>query len=46
MVNLIKDLRKEWKEPKMPVSIAVSGFKGFTDAEENKSPPGCQCFAQ
>lgn len=34
MVNLIKDLRKEWNAPHLPVSIAVSGHGGF---EKTKS---------
>ena len=29
MVNLIQDLRKEWKNPEMAVSIPVSGFGGW-----------------
>ena len=29
MVNLITDLRKEWKNPNMAVSIPVSGFDGW-----------------
>ena len=29
MVNLIKDLRKEFGNPKMAVSIPVSGFDGW-----------------
>ena len=29
MVNLIKDLRNEWKAPNLPVSIPVSGFGGW-----------------
>lgn len=29
MVNLIKDLRKEWNVPNMAVSIPVSGFGGW-----------------
>ena len=41
LVNLIKDIRKDWNAPKMPVAIAVSGFYGFTDAEKNRSPSGC-----
>ena len=28
LANLVKDLRKEWKVPDLPVSIAVSGFGG------------------
>jgi len=28
LANLVKDLRKEWKVPELPVSIAVSGFGG------------------
>ncbi len=28
LANLVKDLRKEWKVPGLPVSIAVSGFGG------------------
>ena len=33
MVNLIQDLRKEWNNPTMAVSIPVSGFGGW--AQEN-----------
>jgi len=29
MVNLIKDVRREFKSPKMAVSIPVSGFDGW-----------------
>ena len=29
MVNLIKDVRKAWKKPALPVTIAASGFDGF-----------------
>ena len=29
MVNMIGDLRKEWKNPTMAVSIPVSGFGGW-----------------
>tara|TARA_B100000809_G_scaffold123653_1_gene121790 strand:+ start:619 stop:1548 length:930 start_codon:yes stop_codon:yes gene_type:complete len=28
LANLVKDLRKEWKAPGLPVSIGVSGFGG------------------
>ena len=28
LANLIKDIRKEWKTPSLPVAIAVSGFGG------------------
>ena len=41
MVNLIQDLRKEWKDPELPFSIAISGFGGFTDDEAKRSPPDC-----
>jgi hypothetical protein len=38
MVNLIKDVRKEWNAPQLPVSIAVSGFGGFYDEESTREP--------
>jgi hypothetical protein len=38
MVNLIKDVRKEWNAPQLPVSIAVSGFDGFYDEESTREP--------
>lgn len=41
MVNLIKDLRKEWSKPSLPVSIAVSGFDGFYNEEATRTPKGC-----
>jgi hypothetical protein len=41
MVNLIKDLRTEFKEPYLPVSIAVSGFGGRQTTEENRTPSDC-----
>jgi alpha-galactosidase len=41
MVNLIKDLRKEWKSPNLPVTIAASGFDGFYGEEATRSPKGC-----
>ena len=41
MVNLVKDLRKAWKNPKLPVSIAVSGFDGFAGEEASRKPAGC-----
>jgi alpha-galactosidase len=41
LVNLIKDLRKEWKSPQLPVSIAVSGFDGFDNEEASRHPKGC-----
>jgi hypothetical protein len=41
MVNLIKDVRKEWNAPQLPVSIAVSGFDGFYDEESTREPKGC-----
>ena len=30
LTNLIKDLRKEWNTPNLPVAIAVSGFGGWS----------------
>jgi alpha-galactosidase len=41
MVHLIQDLRNEWKSPHLAVSIAVSGFGGYTDDEEKRTPPDC-----
>lgn len=41
MVNLIKDLRKEFNDPYLPVSIAVSGFGGRDTSEENRTPASC-----
>jgi len=41
MVNLIKDLRTEWKNPNLAVSIAVSGFDGFDGEEASRTPKGC-----
>ncbi len=29
LANLIKDIRKEWKTPDLPIAIAVSGFGGW-----------------
>ena len=40
MVNLVKDLRAEFGNPTLPVSITVSGFNGFNGAEETRHPPG------
>ena len=44
MVNLIKDVRKAWKKPALPVTIAASGFDGFYGEEKTVSPP--RCFAE
>ena len=41
MVNLVKDLRTEWGNPKLPVTIAASGFDGFYDEEATRTPKGC-----
>eukprot|EP00051_Salpingoeca_urceolata_P005106 m.70379 g.70379 ORF g.70379 m.70379 type:complete len:385 (+) comp14061_c0_seq5:65-1219(+) len=41
LVNLIKDLREEWKTPSLAVSVPVSGFDGFTNEEATRRPPGC-----
>jgi len=42
MVNLIKDLRKQWNVPNMAVSIALSGFGGWKPNEEpSRKPKGC-----
>lgn len=40
MVNLAKDIRAEFKNPALPVSIAVAGFNGFNGAEATRHPPG------
>ena len=41
MVNLIKDLRREWKNPHLPISIAVSGFGGYGTTAQNRTPADC-----
>jgi Carbohydrate esterase, sialic acid-specific acetylesterase len=41
MVHLIQDLRNEWNSPHLPISIAVSGFGGYTDDEKKRTPPDC-----
>ena len=38
MVNLIKDLRTEFNDPALPVSIAAAGFNGFNGAEATRVP--------
>ena len=38
LVNLIADLRAEFKSPALPVSIAASGFNGFNGAEATRFP--------
>lgn len=38
MVNLIKDVRKAWKKPALPVVIAASGFDGFYGEEKTIQP--------
>jgi alpha-galactosidase len=38
MVNLIKDLRTEFDNPKLPVSIAVAGFDGFSGEDATRTP--------
>ena len=34
-------MRKAWKKPALPVTIAASGFDGFYGEETTVSPPGC-----
>ena len=41
MVNIIKDLRREWNNPTLPISIAVSGFGGYQTNDFNRTPPDC-----
>jgi hypothetical protein len=36
MVNLIKDVRREFNSPKMAVSIPVSGFDGWMQVIEKQ----------
>jgi len=38
-VNLVKDLRAEFGNPALPVSVAAAGFDGFTGEEATRSPP-------
>jgi len=35
LVNLIKDLRREWNAPRLPISIAVSGFGGYNMRDDD-----------
>lgn len=41
MVNMINDIRTEFNDPYLPVSIAVSGFGGRDTSEESRTPPKC-----
>jgi hypothetical protein len=41
MVHLIQDLRNEWNLPHLAVSIAASGFGGYTDDEKKRTPADC-----
>jgi len=36
LVNLVKDLRTEWKKPDLPVVIANSGFGGFDQKTDRR----------
>lgn len=38
LVHLIKDLRAEFGDPALPVSVGVSGFDGFNGAEATRTP--------
>ena len=38
LVHLIKDLRAEFGDPRLPVSVGVSGFDGFNGAEATRTP--------
>lgn len=38
LVNLVRDLRAEFGNPNLPVSISVSGFDGFNGAEGARHP--------
>ena len=37
-MHLVGDLRKEFGDPALPVSVAVSGFNGFNGAEATRFP--------
>lgn len=41
MVHMIQDLRHAWKNPYLPVSIAISGFEGWRFQGQGRSPPDC-----
>lgn len=38
LVHLIRDLRAEFGDPALPVSVAVAGFNGFNGAEATRTP--------
>jgi hypothetical protein len=39
MVHPVQDLRNEWNSPQLPFSIAVSGFGGYTNTNEEECTP-------
>ncbi|CAJ1958214.1 unnamed protein product [Cylindrotheca closterium] len=41
MVHMIQDLRRAWKKPKLPASIAISGFGGWLIQGQGRTPPDC-----
>mmetsp|Transcript_37688 Transcript_37688/g.91539 ORF Transcript_37688/g.91539 Transcript_37688/m.91539 type:complete len:238 (-) Transcript_37688:50-763(-) len=41
MVHMIQDVRRAWKKPELPVSIAISGFGGWLFQGQGRSPPDC-----
>lgn len=38
---MIQDVRRAWNKPKLPASIAISGFGGWLFQGQGRSPPGC-----
>ena len=41
LVHLIKDLRREWDKPNLPVTIGISGFEGWKFQGTGRTPPDC-----
>ena len=41
LVHLIKDLRREWNKPNLPISIGISGFEGWKHQGTGRTPPDC-----
>jgi len=41
LVHLIQDLRRTWMKPQLPFVIAVSGFEGWRDNGQGRTPPDC-----
>jgi hypothetical protein len=40
-VHLIQDLRHAWKKPRLPVVIGISGFDGWQNQGQDRTPLDC-----